>query len=58
MDEGGVIVELLIALDMVLLTLIVIKCILTVLTLDALLLLHLLVSWYVICIKEGDDLDM
>ena len=58
MDQGRVIVDLLIVLDMVLLTMIVIKCILTVLTVDALLLIYLLVSWYVICIEEGDDLDM
>ena len=58
MDQGRVIVEFSMILNMVLLTLIVIKCILAVLTIDVMLLLYLLVSWYVVCIKEGDDLDM
>ena len=52
------IVDFLIVLNMVLLTLIVIKCILAVLTIDVMLLLYLLASWYVVCIKEENDLDM
>ena len=52
------IVEFLIVLNMVLLTLVVIKCILAVLTIDVMLLIYLLASWYTVCIKEGDDLDM
>ena len=43
---------------MVLLTLIVIKCILTMLAIDVMLLIYLLASWYVVCIKEEDELDM
>ena len=39
-------------------TIIVIKCILAVLTIDVMLLIYLLASWYVVCIKEGNDLDM
>ena len=58
MDQGRVIVEFSMILNMVLLTLIVIKCILAVLTIDVMLLIYLLASWYVVCIKEGDDLDM
>ena len=58
MDQGRVIVDFPIALNMVLLTIIVIKCILAVLTIDVMLLLYLLASWYIVCIKEGDDLDM
>ena len=58
MDQGRVIVDFLIVLKMVLLTLIVIKCILTVLAIDVMLLIYLLASWYVVCIKEGNDLDM
>ena len=53
-----VIVDFLIVLNMVLLTLIVIKCILAVLTIDVMLLIYLLASWYIVCIKQGDDLDM
>ena len=52
------IVDFLIVRNMVLLTLIVIKCILAVLTIDVMLLIYLLASWYVVCIKEGDGLDM
>ena len=52
------IVDFLIALNMVLLTLIVIKCILAILTIDVMLLIYLLTSWYVVCIKEENDLDM
>ena len=58
MDQGRVIVDFLIVLNMVLLTLIVIKCILAILTIDVMLLIYLLVSWYIVCVKEGDDLDM
>ena len=58
MDQGRVIVDFLIVLNMVLLTLVVIKCILAVLTIDVMLLIYLLASWYAVCIKEGDDLDI
>ena len=52
------IADLLVVLNMVLLTLIVIKCILAILTIDVMLLIYLLASWYVVCIKEENDLDM
>ena len=58
MDQGRVIVDFLIVLNIVLLTIIVIKCILAVLTIDVMLLKYLLASWYIVCIKEGNDLDM
>ena len=58
MDQGRVIVDFLIVLNMVLLTIIVIKCILAVLTIDVMLLIYLLASWYVVCIKEGNDLNI
>ena len=58
MDQGRVIVDFLIVLNMVLLTLIVIKCILTMLAIDVMLLIYLLASWYVVCMKEEDELDM
>ena len=58
MDQGRVIVDFLIVLNMVLLTLIVIKCIFTMLAIDVMLLIYLLASWYVVCIKEEDELDM
>ena len=58
MDQGRVIVDFLIVWNMVLLTLIAIKCILAVLTIDVMLIIYLMASWYVVCIKEGDDLDM
>ena len=58
MDQGRVIVDFLITLNMVLLTMVVIKCILAVLTIDVMLLIYLLASWYIGCIKEEDDLDM
>ena len=58
MDQGRVIADFLIVLNMVLLTLIVIKCILTVLAIDVMLLIYLLASWYVVCIKGENDLDM
>ena len=52
MDQGRVIVDFLIVLNMVLLTMVVIKCILAILTIDVVLLLYLITAWYVICIKE------
>ena len=52
------IADFLIVLNMVLFTLIVIKCILAILTIDVMLLIYLLASWYIVCIKEGNDLDM
>ena len=52
------IVDFLIILNMVLLTIVVIKCVLAILTIDVMLLIYLLASWYIVCIKEGDDLDM
>ena len=58
MDQGRVIVDFLIVLNMVLLTIVVIKCILAVLTIDVMHLIYLLASWYIVCIKEEDDLDM
>ena len=58
MGQGRVIVDFLIVLNMVLLTIIVIKCILAVLTIDVMLLIYLLASWYIVCIKEGDDLNI
>ena len=58
MDQGRVIVDFLIVLNMVLLTIVVIKCILAILTIDVMLLIYLLAPWYVVCIKEEDDLDM
>ena len=58
MDQGRKIVDFLIVPNMVLLTMIIIKCILAVLTIDVMLLVYLLVSWYVVCIKEGNDVDM
>ena len=56
MDQGRVIVDFLIVWNMVLLTIIVIKCILAVLTIDVMLFVYLLIAWYIVCIKEGDDL--
>ena len=58
MDQRRVIVDFPIVLHMALLTLIIIKCILAVLTIDVMLLIYLLASWYAVCIKEGDDVDM
>ena len=58
MDQRRVIVDFLIVLNMTLFTLIIIKCILAVLTIDVMLLIYLMASWYVVCIKEGDNLDM
>ena len=52
------IVDFLIVWNMVLLTIIVIKCILAVLTIDVILLMYLLISWYIVCIKRGNDLNM
>ena len=54
MDQGRVIVDFLIIWNMVLLSLIVIKCILAVLTIDVMLLMYLIASWYIVCIKEDD----
>ena len=58
MDQGRVIVDFLIVLNMVLLTMVVIKCILAILTIDVMLLLYLITAWYVICIKEEIGVDM
>ena len=58
MDQGRVIVDFLIVLNMVLLTIVVIKCILAILTIDVMLLIFLLASWCIVCIKEEGDLDM
>ena len=58
MDQGRVIVDFLIVLNMVLLTMVVIKCILAILTIDVVLLLYLITAWYVICIKEEIGVDM
>ena len=44
--------ELLVALDVALLAMIILKCILAVLTIDALLLIYLIASWYIICVKD------
>ena len=52
------IVDFFIVWNMVLLTIVVIKCILAVLTIDVMLLVYLLISWYIVCIKEGNDLNM
>ena len=58
MDQGRVIVDFLIVLNMVLLTMVVIKCILAILTIDVMLLLYLITAWYVICIKEEIGVDI
>ena len=58
MDHGGVIVDFLVVWNMVLLTIIIIKCILAVLTIDVILLIYLLISWYIVCIEEGNNLNM
>ena len=58
MDQGRVIVDFLIKLNMVLLTMVVIKCILAILTIDVMLLLYLIIAWFVICIKEKNGVDM
>ena len=50
--------DFLIVLNMALLTMIVIKCILAILTIDVMLLLYLITAWYVICIKEENGVDM
>ena len=52
------IVDFLIVLNMVLLTIVVMKCILAILTIDVMLMIYLLASWYVVCMKEEDGLDM
>ena len=43
---------------MVLLSMIVIKCILAVLTVDTLLLIYLIIAWFVICIEKEGGVDM
>ena len=58
MDQGRVIVDFLVVLNMVLLTMVVIKCILTILTIDVMLLIYLISAWFVICIKEENGVDM
>ena len=58
MDQGRVIVDFLIVLNMVLLSMIVIKCILAVLTIDAMLLIYLIIAWFEICIEKEDGVDM
>ena len=58
MDQGRVLVDFLVVLNMVLLTMVVIKCILAILTIDVMLLLYLITAWYVICIKEEIGVDM
>ena len=58
MDQGRVIVDFLIVLNMVLLTMVVIKCILAILTIDVMLQLYLIIAWFVICIKEENGVDM
>ena len=55
MDQGRIIVDFLIVLNMVLLSMIVIKCILAVLTVDTLLLIYLIIAWFVICIEKEVD---
>ena len=55
MDQSGFLVDLLVALDVALLAMIILKCILAVLTIDALLLIYLIVAWYIICVK--DDIE-
>ena len=52
------IVDFLIVLNMVLLTMVVLKCILAILTIDVMLLLYLITAWYIICIKEEIGVDM
>ena len=47
-----------IVLNMVLLTMVVLKCILAILTIDVMLLLYLINAWYIICIKEEIGVDM
>ena len=51
MDQTGLI-ELLVALDIALLAMIILKCILAALTIDALLLIYLIISWYMICVRD------
>ena len=58
MDQGRIIVDFLIVLNMALLSMTVIKCILAVLTIDALLLIYLIVAWFVICIEKEGGVDM
>ena len=58
MDPGRVIVDFLVVLNMVLLSIIVIKCILAILTIDVMLLIYLIFAWFVICIEKEDGVDM
>ena len=58
MDQGRVIVDFLIVLNMVLLSMIVIKCILAVLTIDVMLLIYLITAWFVICLEKEDGVDV
>ena len=58
MDKGRVIVDFLLILNMVLLTIVVIKCILAIITIDMMLLVYLIIAWFVICIKEENGIDM
>ena len=51
-------IDFLIVLNMVLLSIVVIKCILAILTIDVMLLLYLIIAWFVICIKEENGVDM
>ena len=43
---------------MVLLSMIIIKCILAVLTIDVMLLIYLITAWFVICIEKEDGVDI
>ena len=52
------IVDFLIVLNMVLLSMTVIKCILAILTIDVMLLIYLIFAWFVICIEKEDGVDM
>ena len=58
MDYRRVVIDLLIVLNIIMLSMVVLKCILTVLTIDVLLLLYLIFSWYVICIVKDNETDM
>ena len=57
MEQGRIIVDFLTVLNMALLSMIVIKSILAVLTMDAVLLIYLIIAWFVVCIKEEADTD-
>ena len=58
MDPGRITVDFLIVLNMVLLSMVVIKCILAVLTVDTMLLIYLIIAWFVICIEKEGGVDM